>query len=133
MSDATMHVEVVSAESHVISADVTGLFARGVEGEIGILPGHQSAVVALDVGAVKLTFPDGHAERVAVHRGVLFVDRGVKVIVLADIAELDAEIDVARAEERKRELEAQLAREEDAVVRASLRKQQLRLDVAHDR
>ena len=46
---ATMHVEVVSAERHVLSADVTELYARSVEGEIGILPGHQPA---LDVGVV---------------------------------------------------------------------------------
>jgi F-type H+-transporting ATPase subunit epsilon len=133
MSDATMHVEVVSAESHVISADVTGLFARGVEGEIGILPGHQPAVVALDVGAVKLVFPDGHDELIAVHRGVLYVDQDKRVIVLADIAELGSDIDVERAQSRARELEGRLGSEEDAVLRASLRKQQLRLDVARDR
>jgi F-type H+-transporting ATPase subunit epsilon len=133
MSDATMHVEVVSAESHVISADVTGLFARGVEGEIGILPGHQPAVVALDVGAVKLVFPDGHDELIAVHRGVLYVDQDKRVIVLADIAELGSEIDVGRAQSRARELEGRLGSDEDAVLRASLRKQQLRLDVARDR
>jgi F-type H+-transporting ATPase subunit epsilon len=132
MSDATMHVEVVSAESHVISADVTGLFARGVEGEIGILPGHQPAVVALDVGAVKLVFPDGHDELIAVHRGVLYVDQDKRVIVLADIAELGSDIDVERARSRARELEGRLGSDEDAVLRASLRKQQLRLDVARD-
>jgi F-type H+-transporting ATPase subunit epsilon len=133
MPEATMHVEVVSAESHVISADVTGLFARGVEGEIGILPGHQPAVIALDVGAVKLNFPDGHHELIAVHRGVLYVDQRARVIVLADIAELGSEIDIARAESRVRELEAKLgADEDDAVLRASLRKHQLRVHVGSE-
>ncbi len=129
----TMHVEVVSAESHVLSADVVGLYARGVEGEIGILPGHQPAVIALDIGAVTLELGDGSREHVAVHHGVLYVDRGHKAIVLADIAELASDIDVRRAEERKRVLEQQLATGDDHVLRSSLRKQQLRLDVARER
>ena len=130
MADKTMHVEVVSAEQHVLSADITELYARSVEGEIGILPGHQPAVIALDIGPVRMTLADGTKESIAVHRGVLFVDQAGKAIVLADIAELGSEVDVARAEARKQQLEQRLATEEDAVVRASLRKQQLRLDVA---
>jgi F-type H+-transporting ATPase subunit epsilon len=126
----TMHVEVVSAEQHVLSADITELYARSVEGDIGILPGHQPAVIALDIGPVKVRFEDGHDEHIAVHRGVLYVEHGGKVIVLADIAELGSRIDVDRAEERVQRLEQQLADEEDAVLRSSLRKQQLRLTVA---
>jgi F-type H+-transporting ATPase subunit epsilon len=127
---ATMHVEVVSAEQHVLSADISELYARSVEGEIGILPGHQPAVIALDIGAVRLVMEDGSRERVAVHRGVLYVDQDNKVIVLADIAELASRIDVERAEERKRDLERRLAESEDAYLRSSLRKQDLRLAVA---
>jgi F-type H+-transporting ATPase subunit epsilon len=130
---ATMHVEVVSAEQHVLSADVTELYARGVEGEIGILPGHQPAVIALDIGAVRVKFEDGREEHIAVHRGVLFVDKGGRTIVLADIAELGSAVDVGRAQARKRELERRLAEEEDAVLRASLLKQDLRLQVAAGR
>lgn len=126
----TMHVEVVSAEQHVLSADVTELYARGVEGDIGILPGHQPAVIALDIGTVKVRFEDGHDELIAVHRGVLYVEHGGKVIVLADIAERGSAIDVARAEQREAALERQLASDDDPVLRASLRKQQLRLSVA---
>lgn len=127
---ATMHVEVVSAEQHVFSADIAELYARGVEGEIGILPGHQPAVIALDIGQVTLVLGDGSREHVAVHRGVLFVGQDGKAIVLADIAELASEVDVTRAEARIAELEGQLATDDDAVVRTSLKKQQLRLDVA---
>jgi F-type H+-transporting ATPase subunit epsilon len=130
---ASMHVEVVSAEQHVLSADATELYARGVEGEIGILPGHQPAVIALDIGAVRVRLDDGRMEHIAVHRGVLFVDEGGKVIVLADIAELGSQVDVSRAEARKRELERRLSEDEDAVLRASLLKQELRLQVASGR
>ena len=129
---ATMQVEVVSAEQHVLSAEATELYARSVEGEIGILPGHQPALIALDVGPVKLVLADGSVERIAVHAGVLYVDRDRRVIVLADIAERASEVDVRRAEARVRELEAELAGGEDAVLRASLRKHRLRLDVARE-
>lgn len=127
---ATMHVEVVSAERHVMSADVSELYARSVEGEIGILPGHQPAVIALDIGQILLRFEDGAEERIAVHRGVLYVDKGKKVIVLADIAELASHVDLRRAQTKKAELERQLESDDDAVLKASLRKQQLRIDVA---
>jgi F-type H+-transporting ATPase subunit epsilon len=127
---ATMHVEVVSAEQHVLSAEVRELYARSVEGEIGILPGHQPAVIALDIGPVKLVLDDGSTEHIAVHRGVMYVDKGHKVIVLADIAELGSQVDVGRAQARKRDLEQRLAAEDDPVLRVSLRKQDLRLQVA---
>jgi F-type H+-transporting ATPase subunit epsilon len=130
---ATMQVEVVSAESHVLSADVRELYARSVEGEIGILPGHQPAVIALDIGPVKLVMEDGSREFVAVHRGVLYVDKGSKVIVLADLAELASSVDVKRAEARQADLERRLAEDDDPSLRSSLRKQELRLQVARMR
>ncbi len=130
MSDKTMYVEVVSAESHVFSAAIREIYARGVDGEIGILPGHQPAVVALDVGAVTLVLEDGSHTKVAVHRGVLFVGVDGKVIVLADIAELAADIDVERAQQHKAELEQRLGSGDDAALQASLTKQNLRIDVA---
>jgi F-type H+-transporting ATPase subunit epsilon len=127
----TMHAEVVSAEGHVLTADVRELYARGVEGEIGILPGHQPALVALDVGAVKLVDEDGGVQLVAVHRGVLFVGVDGTVIVLADIAELAGEIDRSRADAKRRELEQELgdADTDSERLRDSLRKQKLRLEL----
>ena len=129
MAAATMQVEVVSAESHLLSAEATELYARSVEGELGILPGHQPAVIALDVGAVKIVLADGGTERIAVHRGVLYVDQHGKVIVLADIAERASDIDVNRAQAAKRVLEERMGSDEDPVLRAALRRAELRLDV----
>jgi F-type H+-transporting ATPase subunit epsilon len=129
MTDATMPLEVVSAEGHVLSAEITELYARGVEGEIGILPGHQPAVVALDVGAVRAVLVDGSDQRIAVHRGVLFVGDDGRCIVLADIAELASDIDLARAKRQQRILEERLANSSDASLLASLKKQQLRVDL----
>ncbi len=128
-----MHVEVVSAESHVLSGEARELYARGIEGEIGILPGHAPALIALDVGPVRLVMDDGSRERIAVHRGVLFVGDDGKAIVLADIAERAEDIDTDRAAakaERIRERLASGTGEDEEVQRISLRKQELRIAVA---
>jgi F-type H+-transporting ATPase subunit epsilon len=125
---ATMHVEVVSAEKSLFSGEATELSARALDGEIGILPGHQPAVIALDIGPVNVRLEDGSNERIAVHNGFLYVGRD-RTIVLADTAELASEIDTARAEAKARELEQKLAGEEDAALRSSLAKARLRVDV----
>jgi len=133
MSDATMHVEVVSAEGHVLSGEARELYARGVEGEIGILPGHAPALVALDVGSLRLTMADGGRERVAVHKGVLFVGDDGQVIVLADIAERaeDIDLELARTKAERAQQRLESGSDSDAeAYRASLRKQQLRIQVA---
>ena len=44
---ATMQVEVVSAEKQLFSGEAKELYARALDGEIGIMPGHQPAVIAL--------------------------------------------------------------------------------------
>jgi F-type H+-transporting ATPase subunit epsilon len=129
MATEPMHIEVVSAESHVLSADVTEVYARSVEGEIGILAGHQPAVIALDIAPVRVVLADGTSQRIAVHRGTLFVDQEGKVILLADIAELESDIDPERARQKRAELEQRLEQGEDELLRASLAKQNVRLQV----
>jgi len=132
MSEATMHVEVVSADASVLEGDARELYARGVEGEIGILPGHAPALVALDVGPLRVRMADGSRERIAVHRGVLFVGEDGKVIILSDIAERAEDIDVERARAKADRIRRRLA---EGTVRnveiqlISLRKQQLRIAV----
>lgn len=126
-----MHLEVVSAEHHVLSADVAEIYARSVEGEFGILPGHQPALIGLDVGPVRVVGEDGRRWTIAVHRGMLFVDKDSRVVVLADIAELADEIDVGRARTRREAaLDALNRHPDDEALKNSVRKQDLRLDIA---
>ena len=128
---ATMHVEVVSAERAVLSCDATELYARGVEGQIGILPGHQPALIALDVGPVRIVREDGGVELIAVHRGLLFVDADKRCIVLADIAEPASGIDVRRARAKIAKLEQELAASpHDEVLLAAMQRNRVRLEVA---
>ena len=125
---ATMTVEVVSAERSLLSVEAEEVYARTLEGEIGILPGHQPALLALDIGVVRVKTGGGQEEQVAVHHGFLYF-RDNHLVVLADIAEVRSQIDERRAEQRLRELESQRASEEAAAVQASIRKQEVRLSV----
>lgn len=127
----TMHVEVVSAERAVLSCEATELYARGLEGQIGILPGHQPALIALDVGPVKIVRADGQVELIAVHHGLLFVDAEKRCILLADIAEPASGIDVRRARAKVAKLEQQLAADpHDEVLLAAMKRNRIRLEVA---
>lgn len=126
-----MHLEVVSAEQHVLSADVAEIYGRSVEGEFGILPGHQPALIGLDIGPVRVVDADGKRWSIAVHRGMMFVDKDARAVVLADVAELADDIDVERARSRRQRVLDELNQHpEDEALKMSLRKQNLRLEVA---
>jgi F-type H+-transporting ATPase subunit epsilon len=92
-----MHVELVSVERALWSGDATGVYARSLEGELGILPGHTPLLAALEPGwIVRIERADEAELRVAVHGGFLSV-REDGVSVLAEMAELADDIDTARA------------------------------------
>lgn len=127
MPDHSFHVEVVSAEKSLLSADATAVYARSLDGEIGILAGHQPVLLALDIAPVTVVTSDEQV-KVAVHHGFLYY-KDDQLVILADMAELADEIDEARARRRRDELERQLANAEDATVRASMQRQSVRLSV----
>ncbi|MBY5163355.1 F0F1 ATP synthase subunit epsilon [Salsipaludibacter albus] len=124
---ATFQVEVVSAETSVLSVEAEAVYARSLDGEIGILPGHQPVLLALDIAPVSIVTTD-QTIRLAVHNGFLYYQRD-SLVVLADIAERAEDIDVDRARRRREELERRETRE-DAAVAASIRKQDVRLSLA---
>lgn len=131
VDEPSFHVEVVSAEETLLSVDAVEVYARSLDGEIGILPGHQPALLALDIAPLKVITVDGGEEQAAVHEGFLYYE-GDTLVVLADVAEVASQIDPQRAEERRRELEERRTRETEAEVQASIRKQEVRLQVARD-
>ena len=95
---AELHVELVSVEREIWSGEATSVIARTTEGEIGVLPGHAPLLGQLaEGGVVVIAGTDGRSTVAAVHGGFLSVtDQGVTV--LAEVAELATDIDVARAE-----------------------------------
>lgn len=125
---ATMQVEVVSAEKRLFSGEAEELYARSLDGEIGILPGHQPSLLALDVAPVRIKLSEGNGwESVAVHHGFLYF-RENHLVVLADMAELSSDIDRQRAERDKERYEELLSREEDEETRQALQRAKARLE-----
>ncbi|HTZ42392.1 MAG TPA: F0F1 ATP synthase subunit epsilon [Jatrophihabitans sp.] len=92
-----MQVELVSVERPLWSGEANAVYARTLDGEIGVMPGHSPLLGALAPGwLVRIQQADGVEQRVAVHGGFLSV-RPDGVSVLAEMAETAEEIDVARA------------------------------------
>src|SRR6218665_1065203 len=57
---ATLAVSVVSADREVWSGEASLVVARTVEGEIGIMPGHEPMLAILAAGEVRLALPGGN-------------------------------------------------------------------------
>lgn len=92
-----LKVEIVAVDREVWSGEVDLVVARTTEGEIGVLHGHAPLLGALAEGGIVRLVQGGAETRVAVHGGFLSVtDDGVQI--LAELAELDSEIDVSRAQ-----------------------------------
>ena len=92
-----MQVEVVSADRVVWSGESSNIIAKTVEGEIGILPGHEPVLGVLVPSAVVIFDEGGGREVVAVDGGFISVSQG-RVSILSEYARMADEITVAQAE-----------------------------------
>ena len=110
----TLHVELVSPERILLSADATMVVARTIGGgDIAFLTDHAPFIGALDTWPLDIVLTDGTTERVAVHGGfILVTDNQVKI--LSDLAELASQIDVAWARAAREQAEAAVPPGEDA-------------------
>ena len=124
-----MQVDLVSAERRLWSGEAEMVVARTTEGELGILPGHAPLLGELGSGAVRIIEASGSEVVAAIHGGFLSVT-GDGVSILADIAELASDIDVARAQAAADRLSSAEKRADDNaedVARAGLARATARL------
>jgi F-type H+-transporting ATPase subunit epsilon len=84
---AALQVSVVSADKDVWSGEATMVVAKTVEGEIGILPGHEPMLAILATGNVRVTTVDGTKITANAEGGFLSVENN-NVSVVASAAEL---------------------------------------------
>ena len=101
---ATFNLTIVSAERKIFEGEVKQIQATGVEGELGILPGHTPLLTAIKPGIVKFTLQDGNEDVIYVSGGFLEVQPNI-VTVLADVAIRGSELDADRIREAKRKAE----------------------------
>lgn len=121
-------LEIISPDRVVFSEDADFIAVRGVEGELGILPGHTPLFTKL-VPEVLMVHQGGKQEIVAVMGGFLDVQPG-KVTILTDAAERASEIDVVRAQHAKERAEIQETKVKDTLIEAALLRAIVRLRAA---
>jgi F-type H+-transporting ATPase subunit epsilon len=78
---AELNVSVVSADREIWSGSATQVIAKTVEGEIGILPGHEPLLAMLAHGEVRVSTLGGDKVKVDAEGGFLSVDHNVITIV----------------------------------------------------
>ncbi|MNO68454.1 ATP synthase epsilon chain [compost metagenome] len=110
---STFLLEIVTPEHVVFSQEVNSLTVRGLEGELGILPGHIPFVTPLQVAPIVVK-TGGKDISIAVHGGFVEV-QSEKVIILAESAELPEEIDVERAVAARERAERRLSANQDRI------------------
>ena len=129
-------LEIVTPERLAYSDTVDSVQLPGVEGELGVLPHHTPLVSMLGVGELRIR-KDGEEETFAIVGGFLQV-RPDKVVVMAEMADMAAEIDLEKAEEARQEAERALEGgfhegADLAAARAALQVALLRMRVAERR
>lgn len=103
-----MHVEVISPDGAIYQDDgVDMVVARAEDGEFAVMKRHLPLAAALSMCVVRIKKAD-QEERIAVFGGFLET-KNSKVNVIAPLAELAENIDVARAQAAKKRAEERLA------------------------
>ena len=126
---AIMHAELLTPERSLFSGDATYVMARTGDGDIAFLANHATFIGTLEICVVKIERPGEADLFAAVHGGFVHVAKN-RVTLLADVAELANEIDVARARLAMERAEQALAHATDASVEAALRRAHVRLAVS---
>lgn len=98
-------LKIITPERIVLEQQVDEVSARAIDGDLTILPNHEPLITALGIDVLRFRF-DKEEHSAAIIGGLLEVGENV-VTVLSDTAELDTEIDVARAHEAKEKAAAQ--------------------------
>lgn len=132
---STLQLEVVTPDKTVVSAEVDMTVCPGVMGEFGVLPHHVSLLSALKTGCLRYT-RNGAPAYVFISGG--FADVNNKVLtVLAESAEMAADIDTARAKAAQERAEKRLAEDGENVdharAEAALHRAVMRLQIANMR
>lgn len=104
MAQSTMQLDIVSAEAKLFSGKVKSVIATGMDGEIGIHPGHTALLTSLKPGQIRAVLEDEREEVFYMSGGMLEVQPEV-VTVLADTAQRAADLDEAAALAAKEEAE----------------------------
>ncbi|HTJ85614.1 MAG TPA: F0F1 ATP synthase subunit epsilon [Polyangiaceae bacterium] len=112
MADGTsLKLEIVTPTGVAVSQNVAELTAPGVDGEIGLLPGHVALLAAIVTGTVSLKPVGGTADdttKYAVAHGVLEVANDKALLLTEKCAKKD-DVDIVATRARLKEVGEELA------------------------
>ena len=102
-----LRLDIVTPDKVVLQADVEYVGASGVDGHFGVMPSHAAMLSALKIG--DLYYRQGGTTKWVFVSGGFAQVADNKMTVLAEAAELAADIDVDRAEQAKARAEQRLS------------------------
>lgn len=102
-----IQLEVITPERRLVSEQVDGVTLPGLDGEIGVLPGHTPLVSQLQTGV--LSFNRGATQNRLLVSGGFAEVTDDRVTVLADVAENAEDVDAAQARADRQNAERVLA------------------------
>ena len=93
--------KLITPERVVLEGQAVSLSVMTERGEITILPGHIPLASLLKAGEMRVKTVDGKEELLAVSTGLLKVEPGNRIVILANTAERSEELELAKIEEAK--------------------------------
>ncbi len=131
----TFELEIVTPEKQLVKGEAEEAQIPGLNGYLGILPGHAPLITELAVGVISYRMK-GYTRSLSAAWGFAEV-LPEKVTILAEAAERPQEIDVARAQKAKQRAEDRLRSNDPNVdynrAEDALRRAETRLKVAAER
>ncbi|MCR5774323.1 MAG: ATP synthase F1 subunit epsilon [Lachnospiraceae bacterium] len=126
----TFATQIISSDGMFYFGRLKNMIIPAVDGELGILPGHEEMIIALKEGILR--YQDGKEEwhKAAIGRGTIqFANNRCTIVV--DTAEKPEDIDINRAKEAKiraeKKLQQKLSEREYRLLQMSLARALTRL------
>jgi F-type H+-transporting ATPase subunit epsilon len=83
---AELQISIVAADHEVWAGAARQIVARTLEGEIGILPGHEPILALLAPGEVRVSATDGSTIRIRADDGFLSVEND-RITIVSRVAD----------------------------------------------
>jgi len=99
-----LNLKIITPDRIVLDEQVEEVSAHAIDGAFQVLPNHEPLITALAVDVIR--YKTQGVEHSAAVMGGLFEVGENNITVLSDLAELDTEIDAARAHDEKAKAEA---------------------------
>jgi F-type H+-transporting ATPase subunit epsilon len=133
MTGKKVYLQIFTPRGLKIEEQADMLVMRCIDGDMGVLPGHEPVSVSLGDGILRIINNNRTEQKIAVFGGVAVV-RNDLVKIMTTIAQRPGEIDLPRAEADRRMAELLLQeRSEDAKIQSyqvMLRRSLVRIEVS---